>query len=76
MLLADQDRGLWDRRLIAEGQAMVRTCLQRNDPGRLPDPGGDQRRARDAPVGDDTDWRQIVALYDQLMALSPTRSWR
>ena len=44
MLLADQDRGRWDRGLIAEGQAIVRRCLRRNQPGPVPDPGGDQRR--------------------------------
>ena len=44
--LADQDRASWDRRLIAEGQAIVRQCLQRNRARPVPDPGGDQRRAQ------------------------------
>ena len=42
--LADQNRALWNRRLIAEGQAIVRRCLARNQPGPVSDPGGDQRR--------------------------------
>ena len=33
VLLADQDRSLWDRELIAEGQDLVRACLRRNQPG-------------------------------------------
>jgi RNA polymerase sigma-70 factor (ECF subfamily) len=35
VLLADQDRRLWDRGLIAEGQSLVRQCLRRNHPDRL-----------------------------------------
>jgi RNA polymerase sigma-70 factor (ECF subfamily) len=70
--LPDQDRGRWDRALIAEGQDLVRACLRRNQPGpyqiqaAINAVHGDARRAAD------TDWRQIVALYDQLMAYSPT----
>ena len=70
VLLADQDRGLWDRRLIAEGQAMVRTCLQRNEPGPYQIQAAINAVHSDAPDTATTDWRQIVALYDQLMALS------
>ena len=69
VLLADQDRGLWDRELIAEGRQLVRRCLRRGRPGPVPDPGGDQRRPqRRRP----TDWRQILLLYDQLMAIAPS----
>jgi len=46
VLLADQDRGLWDRALIAEGQAIVRRCLRRNQPGPYPDSGGHQCRTQ------------------------------
>ena len=46
VLLADQDRSLWDAALIAEGQALVRACLRRNQPGPVPAPGGDQRGAQ------------------------------
>ena len=61
----------WDRALIAEGQALVRRCLRRGQPGPVPDPGGDQRGPQRARRGR-TDWRQIVALYDQLLAIAPT----
>ena len=66
--LADQDRGRWDRELIAEGQAIVRGLLRRNMPGPY------QIQAAIAAVHSDgtTDWSQVVALYDQLMAFSPT----
>ena len=42
--LAEQDRRLWDRDLIAEGQAIVRACVQRGQPGPVPAPGRHQRR--------------------------------
>ena len=76
VLLADQDRARWDRALIAEGQALVRRCLRRDQPGPVPDPGGDQRRAQRRAHAADTDWRQILALYDQLLALAPTPGGR
>jgi RNA polymerase sigma-70 factor (ECF subfamily) len=77
VLLADQDRGLWDRQLIAEGQAIVRQCLRRDQPGPY------QIQAAIAAVHSDTlpagtgppartDWRQIVQLYDQLMVVAPS----
>jgi RNA polymerase sigma-70 factor (ECF subfamily) len=69
VLLADQDRALWDRSLIAEGQALVRACLRRGQPGPY------QLQAAINAVhseGEATDWRQIVALYDQLAAIAPS----
>jgi len=70
--LADQDRSQWDQALIAEGQAIVRACLRHN----LPEPYQIQAAIAavhsDAPVAADTDWGQIVALYDQLLAHAPT----
>jgi RNA polymerase sigma-70 factor (ECF subfamily) len=69
VLLADQDRALWDRSLIAEGQALVRACLRRGHPGPY------QLQAAINAVhseGEATDWRQIVALYDQLAAIAPS----
>ncbi len=67
VLLADQDRGLWDGALIAEGQALVRRCLRRGQPGPY-----QIQAAINAVHSDDGDWRQIVALYDQLMAIAPS----
>jgi RNA polymerase sigma-70 factor, ECF subfamily len=66
--LADQDRSLWDRELIAEGQAIVRRCLERNQPGPYQIQAAINAVHSDPP----TDWAQIVALYDQLLAVAPT----
>jgi RNA polymerase sigma-70 factor (ECF subfamily) len=72
VVLADQDRGLWDRALVAEGQALVRACLRRNQPGPYQLQAAINAVHSDARSAEDTDWRQILALYDHLMALTPT----
>jgi RNA polymerase sigma-70 factor (ECF subfamily) len=72
VLLADQDRGRWDRDRIAEGQAIVRRCLRRNQPGPYQLQAAVNAVHSDAPAATATDWRQILALYDQLLALTPT----
>ena len=72
VLLADQDRRRWDRGLIAEGQALVRGCLRRNRPGPYQIQAAINAVHSDAPTASATDWRQILALYDQLMAIAPT----
>jgi RNA polymerase sigma-70 factor (ECF subfamily) len=72
VLLADQDRALWDRALIAEGQAIVRRCLRRNRPGPYQIQAAINAVHSDAAVGADTDWWQILQLYDQLMAVAPS----
>ncbi|MBF9130295.1 sigma-70 family RNA polymerase sigma factor [Plantactinospora sp. S1510] len=69
VLLPDQDRSLWNRSLIAEGHDLVRRCLRRNRPGPY------QIQAAISAVHTDgaaTDWTQVLALYDQLLALTPT----
>jgi RNA polymerase sigma-70 factor, ECF subfamily len=72
VLLADQDRTRWNTELIAEGQGLVRACLRRGQPGPY------QIQAAIAAVHSDareaalTDWRQVLALYDQLAAVAPT----
>jgi RNA polymerase sigma-70 factor, ECF subfamily len=70
--LADQDRGRWDRDLIAEGQAIVRRCLRRNQPGPYQIQAAINAVHSDAPSTQATDWWQILRLYDQLMALAPS----
>ena len=70
--LADQDRSLWDRDLIDEGQALVRACLRRNAPGPYQIQAAINAVHSDASEAASTDWRQIVVLYDQLMAVAPT----
>ena len=72
VLLADQDRAMWDRDLIAEGQAIVRQCLRRNQPGPYQIQAAINAVHSDAPTAAATDWRQILQLYDQLLALAPT----
>jgi RNA polymerase sigma-70 factor, ECF subfamily len=72
VLLADQDRERWDRELIADGQALVRRCLRRNQPGPYQLQAAINAVHSDAPTAALTDWWEIVALYDQLMALAPS----
>jgi RNA polymerase sigma-70 factor (ECF subfamily) len=72
VLLADQDRSLWDRDLIAKGQSLVRACLRRNAPGPYQVQAAINAVHTDAPTAGDTDWAQVVQLYDHLLALTPT----
>jgi RNA polymerase sigma-70 factor (ECF subfamily) len=72
ILLGDQDRGRWDRAMIAEGQDLVRACLRRNHPGPYQIQAAINAVHSDAATAADTDWGQILALYDQLMAVAPT----
>jgi RNA polymerase sigma-70 factor (ECF subfamily) len=73
VLLEDQDRALWDRALIAEGQSIVRDCLRRNQPGPYQIQAAINAVHSDAPTAAATDWRQILQLYDQLLAFTPTQ---
>ncbi|WP_308250726.1 RNA polymerase sigma factor [Nonomuraea rhizosphaerae] len=66
--LAEQERGLWDGALIAEGQAIVRRCLRRDQPGPYQIQAAVNAVHSDPP----TDWSQIVRLYDLLLAMTPT----
>jgi RNA polymerase sigma-70 factor (ECF subfamily) len=72
VLLADQDRALWNRALIAEGQALVRDCIRRNRPGPYQIQAAINAVHSDARAAADTDWSQILQLYDQLLAVTPT----
>ena len=69
--LADQDRTLWDRSLIAEGEGLVRACLRRGRPGPFQVQAAIAAVHALAPTAADTDWARIVALYDLLLALRP-----
>ena len=70
--LGDQDRTRWNHALVAEGQALVRGCLAANRPGPYQVQAAIQAVHADAASVAATDWAQIVALYDHLLALTPT----
>ncbi|MGP4025799.1 RNA polymerase sigma factor [Actinomadura sp. 3N407] len=72
VLLAEQDRNLWDRALIEEGQAIVRRCLRRNRPGQYQLQAAINAVHADAATAGHTDWEQILVLYDHLLELAPT----
>ncbi|QYN26511.1 RNA polymerase sigma factor [Amycolatopsis sp. DSM 110486] len=72
VLLPDQDRGLWDRALVSEGQDLVRRCLRRDRPGPYQLQAAINAVHSDAATAGETDWRQIVQLYDHLLLLTPT----
>ncbi len=72
VLLPNQDRSLWDRELVAEGQSLVRECLRRNEPGPYQIQAAIQAVHSDAASADATDWRQILQLYDHLLHFTPT----
>jgi RNA polymerase sigma-70 factor (ECF subfamily) len=72
VLLADQDRSMWDRSLVTEGQAIVRECLRRNTPGPYQIQAANNAVHSDARAAADTDWTQVLQLYDQLLTVTPT----
>jgi len=72
VLLTDQDRSKWDHAMIAEGQELVRACLRRNRPGPYQLQAAINAVHNDAPNATQTDWGQILALYDQLITVAPT----
>jgi RNA polymerase sigma-70 factor (ECF subfamily) len=70
--LAEQDRRLWEQDPIAEGQAIVRACVQRGQPGPYQLQAAINAVHSIAPSFDRTDWHAILTLYDQLCARTPT----
>jgi RNA polymerase sigma-70 factor (ECF subfamily) len=72
VVLGEQDRRRWNRDLIVEGQAIVRRCLRRNQPGPYQLQAAINAVHADAATFADTDWAQIVFLYDRLFAVAPT----
>lgn len=67
--LAEQDRSAWNRELIAEGHELVRRCLRRGQPGPYQLQAAINAVHTDGPA---TDWTQVLSLYDQLLAHTPT----
>ena len=72
VVLGEQDRTRWDRAMIEEGQAIVRRCLLRDRPGAYQLQAAINAVHADASTVEQTDWSQIVTLYDQLLAVAPT----
>jgi RNA polymerase sigma-70 factor, ECF subfamily len=70
--LPAQDRARWDRALIGEGQDLVRWCLRRNTPGPYQVQAAINAVHGDAATAAETDWTQILALYDQLLVFDPS----
>jgi RNA polymerase sigma-70 factor (ECF subfamily) len=69
--LAEQNRALWDHSKIEEGRALMRICLARDRPGPYQLQAAINAVHSDAESVERTDWRQILQLYDQLMAVAP-----
>jgi RNA polymerase sigma-70 factor (ECF subfamily) len=72
VLLEDQERSKWDARLIAEGQALVERALRTRRFGAYTVQAAIAAVHASAPSAADTDWRQITALYDALLAINPS----
>jgi hypothetical protein len=70
--LPEQDRSLWDGDLIEEGHALVKRCLRQNQPAPYQLQAAINAVHSDAPTASETDWNQILVLYDQLLRLTPT----
>ena len=72
VLLADQDRSRWDRGRMAEGRSLVETALTQRRPGPYQLQAAIAACHADAATGSGTDWRQIAALYGELLRFDPS----
>lgn len=72
VLLQDQDRSRWDHQAIAQGRAMVLDALRGANPGRFVIQAAIAALHAEAPTFADTDWHQIVDLYDVLLKAWPS----
>ena len=68
--LAEQDRGLWDRDLVAEGVTILQSALARERRGELQLQAAIAALHADAATAAETDWVQVVQWYDELLALT------
>jgi RNA polymerase sigma factor (sigma-70 family) len=68
--LAEQDRGMWDTRAIAEGVGILQAALARDRPGEYQAQAAVAALHADAPSAEETDWTQIVEWYDELLGLT------
>jgi RNA polymerase sigma-70 factor, ECF subfamily len=72
VLLEDQDRSLWNREMIAEGLALVKSALSSNRFGSYTLQAAIAAVHAEAPAAADTDWTQIAGLYSLLMRVNPS----
>ena len=72
LLLEDQDRSRWDRQAISEGVALVREALHRRPPGRYALMAAIAAVHAEAPSWSETDWGEVLALYDLLVGIWPS----
>ncbi len=72
LLLEEQDRSRWDRQAIADGRELVRQALRRGRPGRFTLQAAIAAVHADAPSYADTDWREVLGLYDALLVVWPS----
>jgi RNA polymerase sigma factor (sigma-70 family) len=70
--LADQDRSRWDRAALSEAHDVIVGCLRSSAPGRYVLQAAIASLYAEAPSHDETDWAQIVALYDRLLVVWPS----
>jgi RNA polymerase sigma-70 factor (ECF subfamily) len=71
-LLADQDRSRWDRARLDEGRSLVEAALAQRRPGSYQLQAAVAACHADAATASDTDWRQIAALYGELLRFDPS----
>ncbi len=70
--LAEQDRSAWDRALIAEADALIVAALRSGPPGRFLLQAAIAALHAQAPRYEETDWPQILTLYDELLRIWPS----
>jgi RNA polymerase sigma factor (sigma-70 family) len=70
--LKDQDRSRWDRAALAEADAVIVSCLRAAPPGRYVLQAAIASLYAEAPACEQTDWPQLVALYDRLLQVWPS----
>ena len=72
LLLAEQDRSLWNQNLIEEGHQLVLGALRGGNPGRFALQAAIAALHAQAASYDETDWPQVLVLYDELLKVWPS----
>ena len=76
LLLEEQDGSQWDRAAIAEGHRLVVAALRGGNAGRFALQAAIAALHATAPTHDDTDWEQVLVLYDELLKVWPSPGGR